>query len=399
MEPRATTAPLKVAWFTYFPIEWLEDLPAELSQLPRMHPATWQRVLLAELQQDASLDLHIVVLRKHFPRTLRFQRGNTTFHCLKVPGGWRALSLFWVDTWYVARALKEIRPDLVHAWGTENGAALIAARLRYPKLVTMQGIMGWMRDLGVANSYQRFAARLEPGSLRRSDHVTTESNFAVGYLHERYPNLRLRQIEHAPAWAFQRLIRQPQRAPLRIVSIGTLGPAKGTDVLLQALEPLCEKLDFEVVLIGGAPPGVKETLQAQTSPTLWERLRFRNHLTSEEVAAELCRASLMVYPTRADNSPNSVKEAVVAGLPVVASAIGGIVDYVKPGANGFLFTSGDVQGCRQGILQALEHPFMGRGLIEPEVLAEAREALSPATMARKFRQAYADVAAGLGGRS
>ena len=41
--------PLKVAWISYFPIEWLPDLPEPLRGLPRMHPASWQRVLLQEL--------------------------------------------------------------------------------------------------------------------------------------------------------------------------------------------------------------------------------------------------------------------------------------------------------------------------------------------------------------
>lgn len=392
MEAPSRTSPLKVAWFSYFPIEWLDGLPPELQALPRMHPATWQRVLIAELQKDPSLDLHVLVLRKQFPRTLSFQQGNTTFHCLKVPGGFRAPSLFWLDTWSVSRALRRIQPDLVHAWGTENGAALIAARLRYPALVTMQGIMGWMKELGVANSYQRFAARLEPGSLRRATDVSAESSFAIGYLRERYPHLRLRHIEHAPAWGFHQMTREPELSPLRLISISTLGHAKGTDVLLQALEPLCSQLKFRLMLIGGAPPEVLDIYRQQTSPELWSRIEFKNHLTSAEIAAELSRAALMIYPTRADNSPNAVKEAVVTGLPVVASEIGGIVDYVVPGENGFLFPSGDVAACRQAIEKALAHPTLSKGVIDEAVLARSRDQLSPATMARKFREAYADLA-------
>ena len=359
-----------------------------------MHPATWQRVLITELQKDPSLDLHVLVLRKQFPRSLSFTRGNTTFHCLKVPGGFRAPSLFWLDTWAVSRALKRIGPDLVHAWGTENGAALIAARLRrrYPALVTMQGIMGWMKELGVANSYQRFAARLEPGSLRRAKDVSAESSFAIQYLQERYPHLHLHHIEHAPAWGFHTIERRPELAPRRLISISTLGHAKGTDVLLQALEPLCSQHAFKLVLIGGAPPDVMETYRQRTSAALWSRIEFKNHLTSEQVAAELAQAALMIYPTRADNSPNAVKEAVVSGLPVVASAIGGIVDYVIDGENGFLFPSGDVDACRRAIEKAFAHPTLSRGMIEPAILARGRDLLSPSTMARKFRAAYAAIA-------
>lgn len=385
--------PLTVAWFTYFPVEWLENLPAELATLPRMHPATWQRVLLSEFQKDPGLRIHVVVLRKHFPRTLSFEQGNATFHCIKVPGGLRAPSLFWLDTWSVSRVLRRIQPDMVHAWGTENGAATVAARLRYPSLVTLQGLMTWMEELGVANSYQRFAARFERRSLRRLRHVTAESSFSVRHLRDRYPNLRVQQIEHAPQRMFHEAARHPSLNPVRLLSISTLGHAKGTDVLLEALDPMCDELNFELVLVGGAPAEVLEGYRRRFSPRLWSRLKFLNHLTSAQVLEEMSKAAVMIYPTRADNSPNAVKESIAAGLPVVASEVGGIVDYVHPDRNGFLFPVGSVDGCRDAIRRWAVHPGLGRGVVDAATLARGRDYLSPETMGRRFREAYREVVA------
>lgn len=382
---------LRVAWFTYFPIEWLDGLPDELASLPRMHPATWQRVLFDELQKEPNLELHIVVLRKQFPRSMTFQRGNATFHCIRVPGGLRAPSLFWLDTWHVSRVLKSVRPHVVHAWGMENGAGLIAARLRYPSVVTMQGLLNWILELGLGNRYLRFVARLEKHALRRLKHVTAESSFAIRYLRERYPNLDLHQVEHAPNWSFHKAPRNPQLKPLRLITVGTLGHPKGTDVLLKALDSLCVDWDFRLTLIGGAPPQVLEDYRRSVSPELWSRIDFKNYLTSAQVAEQLSEAALMVYPTRADNSPNAVKEAVAAGVPVVASAIGGIVDYVIPERNGFLFTAGDVDGCRNALLSALRHPQLGQGRVPEEALAQGRDYLSPSTMARRFLALYRKV--------
>ena len=73
---------------------------------------------------------------------------------------------------------------------------------------------------------------------------------------------------------------------------------------------------------------------------------------------------------------------------MVASAIGGIVDYVHPGKNGFLFPAGDINGCREAILAALQHESLGKGQVPPETLAQVRDYLSPATMSRKFLEAY-----------
>jgi glycosyltransferase involved in cell wall biosynthesis len=96
----------------------------------------------------------------------------------------------------------------------------------------------------------------------------------------------------------------------------------------------------------------------------------------------------MIYPTRADTSPNSVKEAVVAGLPVVASAVGGIPDYVWPGRNGILFPSGDLEACVNAIRAAGEHPLFSQGEVEEDALNEARDYLSPRRMGEDFLKIY-----------
>jgi len=89
------TAPLTVAWFSYFPVEWLSGVPEPVTRLPRQHPASWQRVLLTEFEKNPALRLHVVVLRKQFERNLTFERNGVTFHLIKTPGGLRAPSLFW----------------------------------------------------------------------------------------------------------------------------------------------------------------------------------------------------------------------------------------------------------------------------------------------------------------
>ena len=89
MSERArNSGPRTVAWFSYFPVEWLPDAPPEVRALPRMHPASWQRVLLGALEKEhPDLRLHILVLRKQFPRSSSFRIRNVTFHLLRTRGG------------------------------------------------------------------------------------------------------------------------------------------------------------------------------------------------------------------------------------------------------------------------------------------------------------------------
>jgi glycosyltransferase involved in cell wall biosynthesis len=385
--PLEPARPLKVAWFSYFPIEWLPDLPPELHGLPRLHPATWQRVLWEEFARYPNLELHVIVLRSHFRASHQFTRGNTTFHCVRTPPGLRAASLYWLDTFLVSRELKKIQPDVVHAWGTEFGGAAIAGRLNYPALVTMQGILTWYGSVFPLNRHMKLSRSLEPGSLRKAHVVTCESSFGMNYLAERYPHLKLLQVEHAPNPIFSSVQRQPATSPPRILCVGSFLYWKGADVVLKALDGIGD-IDFELLWIGARNPELEQQLRETTSPQLWSRVQFKHDVPPSEIARELGQATLFLHAARADNSPNSVKEAVVAGVPVVATRTGGIPDYLEPGKNGFLFESGNAEDCRAQILNALRHPLFAQGKVDPDTLMRVRTYLSAKTMGEKFFEGY-----------
>ncbi len=385
--PKENARPLKVAWLSYYPIEWMPDLPPELQGLPRLHPATWQRVLWEEFANYPNIELHVIVLRSHFRKSHSFTRGNTTFHCVRTPPGLRAASLYWLDTILVSRELKRIRPDVVHAWGTEFGGAAIAGRLKYPALVTMQGILTWYGSVFPLNRHMKLSRALEPGSLRKADVVTCESSFGMKYLTDRYPHLKLLQVEHAPNPIFSAVTRQPATAPPRILCVGSFLYWKGADVVLKALDGI-KNLDFELLWIGARNSEFEQELRRVTSEKTWNRVQFKHDIPPAAIALELGKATLFLHAARADNSPNSVKEAVVAGVPVVATNTGGIPDYVETGRNGFLFESGNADDCRAQLRKALSHPLFSRGLVDQETLQRVRAYLSARTMGEKFFEGY-----------
>jgi glycosyltransferase involved in cell wall biosynthesis len=387
--PDMAQRPLKVAWISFFPVEWLPDVPESLRRLPRRHPASWQRGLLAELEGVLGLELHVFSVRRDFERSCRFERDGVTFHCIKVPPGLRTLSLFWWETVLLRCALRSLRPDLVHAWGAERAAALVASRLGYPYLVTMQGLLEWYAQYSPPGAVERLEVWLEKISLRRASVVTAESSFAVRWLREHYPHLEVRQVEHAPNWLFHRLERRPEKQPVQLLHISVLSRLKGTDLLLLALDKLRPELDFRLTLVGVAKePGFLEQLKRQTDPALWDRVALRYNLTQTQVGEEMARATILVFPARVDNSSNSVKEAVAAGLPVVASAAGGVVDYVVHSQNGLAFPPGNLDALIAAIRSAVAHPLFSQGAVAPDTLRQMREYLAPSRMADGMLAAY-----------
>ncbi|MFO1477289.1 MAG: glycosyltransferase [Verrucomicrobiota bacterium] len=381
--------PLTVAWISDFPVEWLPDLPEPLRHLPRHHPATWQLVLLSEFEKNPDIKLHVVQLRRRVQSSFSFERNGVSFHVLKAPASLRLVSLFWWDTLLIRSLFRGIRPDLVHAWGSEKGAVLIANRLGGARLATVQGLLSWYKEIGPLSRFERFAAILEKRSFPKIPVITTESTFSVRYLQEHYHHQRVFQAEHAPNRAFREVTRRPVTDPVHFICVSSLGHRKGIDLLFAALDRIAPERAFKLTLICGPNPAYLELLRNSVSAELWRRVEFKHHLLPNEIARELETPTLMLMPTRADVSPNAVKEALVAGMPVVASRVGGIPDYLVHGKNGLMFPVNDLEAFVDAIRQACAHPLFGKGMVDAETLSKTREYLSPERMASNFLTAYA----------
>ena len=65
-------------------------------------------------------------------------------------------------------------------------------------------------------------------------------------------------------------------------------------------------------------------------------------------------ADLYLHPTRSDTFPTTILEALACGIPVVASAVGGIPEQIIEGKTGFLVPSGDAPVMARRIMQLLE---------------------------------------------
>ncbi len=247
-------SPLTVAWISDFPIEWLSDIPETVQALPRRVPATWQLVLLNEFEKNPAIRTHVILMRGPIAQDFSFERNGTVFHVLKAKGKRRLATFYWLDTLLIRRVCQRIQPDLVHAWGSEKASGLIASRLRWPYVMTIQGLFAWYHQRIKMPPYDRFLVMVERISLNRARVVTTESNFAVRFLAENFPGPKILQAEHAPNVVFRQVLRRPQTAPVQFLSVGGLGQRKGTDMLFTGLDRLRAEMDFRLKVISSPSP-------------------------------------------------------------------------------------------------------------------------------------------------
>ena len=112
--------------------------------------------------------------------------------------------------------------------------------------------------------------------------------------------------------------------------VGNHTANKGLDVLLKAL-PLMKEKGIAVVAGTIRPQREHEQLLAGSGvKDFGGRLRFTDFVTKEELRALYQAVDVFVFPSRADTLPLVVLEAMVSGLPIVSTRVGGIPFEVSP---------------------------------------------------------------------
>jgi glycosyltransferase involved in cell wall biosynthesis len=176
--------------------------------------------------------------------------------------------------------------------------------------------------------------------------------------------------------------------PPTILFVGRVEKRKGADVLLGAVPQILAKIpDCRFVFIGSISEDVKTQI-AEASP----QVSFLSMIPHEALPEWYQRAAIFVAPSRWDNSPNTIYEAMACGTPVVASRVGGIPEVIDDGVSGLLVSPGDSRALGEAIISLLlDKPRlekMGQRAYEKALNQYAAEKISERTIAF-YKQALA----------
>lgn len=251
----------------------------------------------------------------------------------------------------VARELDDFRPEVVHSHGYRSDLldAEVARRRRIPTVTTLHG----SSFLGGAT---RLWERLQILNLRRFRAVISVSRpLTAELLAAGVPRDRIHTIPNAwsgrePAMRrgdARRVlgVNPPSGVPL-IGFVGRLIPVKNPGLLVESLARIAD-LPWEAVVVGDGPEraGLEEAArEAGVAP----RIRFAGAAAR---AADLQPAfDLFVLSSRSEGTPMVLFEAMAAGVPVVATSVGGVPDLVGTD-RGWLTPPGD-PGAMADVLRA-----------------------------------------------
>jgi L-malate glycosyltransferase len=151
-----------------------------------------------------------------------------------------------------------------------------------------------------------------------------------------------------------------RRAPRRVVMVANLRRVKGHDVLIEAAAQVLARVpDATFDIVGGGP--LLDSLREMTRQRGVARaFTFFGH--QDDVAGRLAEADIFTLPSRSEAMPNALLEAMAAGLPVVASAVGGIRQIVADGRTGLLVPPDDPAALASRLLELMQETALAAAL-------------------------------------
>jgi glycosyltransferase involved in cell wall biosynthesis len=294
---------------------------------------------------------------------------------------------------YCIEIINEFKPDIINIFGTENGFGLISSRTRIPVVIHLQGILTiyekkwfspgitkwtllrhtgvkfFLKGAGLFHDYMNFKKaslreqeifRINKYFLGRTDwdrRITSILSPSAKYY---LSNEILRSEFYSSQWTIK------QRDTKVFISTIQGNIYKGLETVFECAKHLADlkKINFKWIIAGISKEDiVVKIFQKVIDKKVEEYNIVLNGKTSSKdlIALEL-DADIFIHPSHIDNSPNSVCEAMLLGMPVIATYTGGTGSLLIDGKEGLLIQDGDSHSMAGAILELVNQPEYAAGL-------------------------------------
>lgn len=248
----------------------------------------------------------------------------------------------------IGKILRQINPDIVHFQGT----TFLAANYQMPNVLTIHGIAekDAIQDNGrsIIGRLKWLLLKLtEDYGRNRAANVILISKYTRKYLPENHTIRKTWYIDNPVADSFFEIDRRPE--PGRIFCCCRIRPLKNIIGMIKAFALIKKEFSQASLYIAGAADDdyLKECEKEIVSNNLGSSVHLLGNISIEAVKSQLSKANCLVLPSFQENSPLTITEAMAAGVPVVASRVGGIPEMIVDGKTGFLVDPYDTNDiCR-----------------------------------------------------
>lgn len=266
--------------------------------------------------------------------------------------------------------LEEYQPDVIHIWGTEyeHSCSMVkaaeACNLINKVVVNIQGLLTFCKKVyeygipeevsikkiggkSIRDEHKSFLERskYEQYILNSVKHVvgrtdwdrasTEQINRNVNY---HYCGEILRNSFYsAPKWNLAKCKKHS------IFISQASYPIKGFHLILEQIKMLAKKYPDLVVNVAGTDLSQTESGYARyimgliKAHGIASHVKFLGSISEEQMVEEYLKANVFLSPSLIENSSNSVCEAMMLGVPVVASFVGGMASLINHGVSGYMY--------------------------------------------------------------
>jgi glycosyltransferase involved in cell wall biosynthesis len=380
---------------------WFSALPLPLAGIQGLTRAGWQEGLRKSLEIcHPEVDLGIVVFndRPHEPVKL----GNATYYTFprfspvgrvgKIWKAWQHISHTPEELDQCIALVHSFSPDLVHFHGSENFFGLINSRLTVPAVLSIQGIVNGIRpylfsDINLEGIIRRFATKefirgdgifhkwlswnkfylLEQQILQSCQNFIGRTEWDRAILLTFNPAAHYYHCDEVLADLFYDHEWRAEHNEANIIYSTTSSAFfKGALILVRAISILDKRGYKNIQLrLAGLDPDcdLGKTIRSfAIKNKLEEKIAVLGRLPPQQILEEAQKASIFVLPSHIDNSPNSLCEAMLMGMPCIAAHVGGIPTLINDGVNGLLYHDRDPYILADKIIKLLDNRDLALGL-------------------------------------
>ena len=323
---------------------------------------------LACALQRMGHDVHVLYSKSHSekitaspPYTLHW---TTHFHCATIN----------LDIFSFARALKRLmkweRFDIVHGNAEEAFFASDIARnskagylfTSHANIILETGIfLGLLQPLTFLKNINNYLLR---SSAFKASRVITFSEFSKKLI---LKGLRKKKGKRVlvvspgidPSW-FK--VKRQAEGSKDLVLWGRMEEQKGIPELLRALREVAQRVpEVRLHLIGEG--NMTESYRKQAKELgVQDRVNFLGWMSVDAIQEFIPKCAVGVFPSRLESFGLSMAEAMGAGLPIIATRVGALPEFIEDGVTGTLVSPGNIPALYRAILEKLENPKRAQDL-------------------------------------
>ena len=304
------------------------------------------------------------------------------------------------------RIIGEYNPDIIHIYGTEYPHALAISKVllkeEYSKIKTVVGIQGMMglcantytlgipehiqkrntfRDLikkdNILNQKEKFFKRAlnERKLLENVEYVIGRTAADKKFTEEINPNRKYYKLNETLRSNFYDTNWRIESSNSNTILVTQADyPIKGFHYLLEALAIVCKvKPELNLIVTGNQITKyntLKEKIkigsyglyirQLIRKYNLEKNIKFEGMVNAKLMEELMLSSRILVSPSIIENSPNSVGEAMLLGLPVISSRVGGVPSIIDDKEEGLLYNYDDIKELARLIIEVMDNDELAK---------------------------------------